>query len=186
MKVIVGISGASGIIYGIRLLQALKELGVETHLIVTDSAVKVAKIEHGVDKEDIIRLADKYYDINDLSAPVASGSFMHDGMVVAPCSMKTLAGLANGYADNLLLRAADVSLKEKRKLILVPRETPLNIIHMRNMLTLAEAGAIILPAMPAFYCKPKTIDDIVNHMVGRVLDQLGIAHKIYKRWPAQT
>lgn len=184
--VVVGISGASGIIYGVRLLQALKELGVETHLIVTDSAMKVAKIENAISKEEIIRLADKYYNINDLSAPVASGSFMHEGMVIVPCSMKTLAGLANGYADNLLLRAADVSLKERRKLILVPRETPLNIIHLRNMLTLAEAGAVILPAMPAFYCKPKTIDDIVNHVVGRILDHLGLAHKIGKRWSAQT
>lgn len=186
MKVVVGISGASGIIYGLRLLQALKELGVETHLIVTDSAMKVAKIEHAIGKEEIIRLADKYYDINDLSAPVASGSFMHEGMVIVPCSMKTLAGLANGYADNLLLRAADVSLKERRKLILVPRETPLNIIHMRNMLILAKAGAVILPAMPAFYNKPKTIEDIVNNLVGRILDHLGLAHNICKRWPAQT
>jgi len=185
MKVIVGISGASGVIYGVRLLQALKELGVETHLILTNTAVKVAKIEHGLDKEDIIKLSDKYYDINDLFAPIASGSFIHEGMVIAPCSMKTLAGLASGYADNLLLRAADVCLKERRKLILVVRETPLNIIHLKNMLTLAEAGAVILPAMPAFYCKPKTIDDLVNYVVGRILDQLGITHEIYKRWPAQ-
>lgn len=186
MKVVIGISGASGVIYGIRTLEALKELNVETHLTITSSAVKIAKVEHDVSKEDIIKLADKYYDIEDLTAPISSGSFLHDGMVVIPCSMKTLSGIATGYTSNLLLRAADVSLKERRKLILVPRETPLNTIHIRNMLTLAEAGAIILPAMPAFYNKPKNMDDLVNHIVGRVLDQLGIKHNIYKRWKAQT
>lgn len=181
-KLVIGMSGASGIIYGVRLLQVLRELNVETHVVLTNSALRVAKIEHDLSKEDIIKLADKYYDIDDMTAPIASGSFIHDGMVIIPCSMKTLAGLAHGYTDNLLLRAADVTLKERRKLILVPRETPLSAIHIKNLLTLAEAGAIILPAMPAFYHKPKTIDDLINHIVGRVLDQLGIAHNLYRRW----
>jgi len=181
-KLVIGMSGASGIIYGVRFLQVLRELNVETHVVLTNSALRVAKIEHDLSKEDIIKLADKYYDIDDMTAPIASGSFIHDGMVIIPCSMKTLAGLAHGYTDNLLLRAADVTLKERRKLILVPRETPLSVIHIKNLLTLAEAGAIILPAMPAFYHKPKTIDDLINHIVGRVLDQLGIAHNLYRRW----
>lgn len=182
MRLVIGISGASGIIYGVKLLQALRELSVETHLTITDSAVKVAEHEHGMSKEEIVGLATYHYDINDLTAPIASGSFTHDGMVVAPCSMKTLAGIANGYADNLLLRAADVTLKEKRRLILVPRETPLSVIHLRNMLNLARAGAVILPAMPGFYGGPRTIEDLVNHVVGRVLDQLGIQHERYRRW----
>ncbi|MEM1538601.1 MAG: UbiX family flavin prenyltransferase [Candidatus Nezhaarchaeales archaeon] len=182
MRIVVGISGASGIIYGVRLLQALKELNVEVHLTMTNLAVKIAKLEEDIDREDIVKLAAYYYDVDDLTAPIASGSFTHDGMVIAPCSMKTLAGIANGYADNLLLRAADVTLKEGRKLILVPRETPLSVIHLRNMLTLAEAGVIILPAMPAFYGRPKSIKDLVDYVVGRVLDQLKIRHKLYERW----
>lgn len=185
MKVIVGISGASGVIYGVRILEVLSELNVETHLIITDTAVEIAKAECGLSREEIVKLADKCYDVEDLTAPVSSGSFPHDGMVIIPCSMKTLSGIATGYASNLLLRAADVTLKERRKLILVPRETPLNIIHIRNMLTLAEAGAIILPAMPAFYGKPKSIGDLVNYIVGRVLDHLGISHNLYERWRAQ-
>ncbi|MEM2093483.1 MAG: UbiX family flavin prenyltransferase [Candidatus Bathyarchaeia archaeon] len=186
MRVIVGISGASGIIYGVRTLEVLRELNVETHLIITSAAVEIAKAECGLSREEIVKLASRCYDVEDLTAPVSSGSFQHDGMVIIPCSMKTLAGIATGYAGNLLLRAADVSLKERRKLVLVPRETPLNIIHLRNMLTLAEAGAIILPAMPAFYVKPKSIGDLVNYVVGRVLDHLGISHDLYERWKAQV
>ncbi|MCS7096322.1 MAG: UbiX family flavin prenyltransferase [Nitrososphaerota archaeon] len=184
MRIIVGISGASGVIYGIRTIEVLRELNVETHLIVTGSAVKIARAECDLDREDITKMADKCYDVEDLTAPISSGSFLHDGMVIIPCSMKTLSGIATGYADNLLLRAADVCLKERRKLILVPRETPLNMIHIRNMLTLAEAGAIILPAMPAFYGRPKSVDELINYVVGRVLDQLGISHSLYRRWKA--
>lgn len=186
MKVIVGISGASGVIYGIRTLEVLKELNVETHLVITGSALKIARFECSMGEEDIVKLADRHYDVEDLTAPISSGSFLHDGMVIIPCSMKTLSGIATGYASNLLLRAADVCLKERRKLILVPRETPLNMIHIRNMLTLAEAGAVILPASPAFYGRPKNVDELINYVVGRVLDQLGISHNLYRRWRAQT
>lgn len=182
MRLIVAITGASGVIYGKRLLKVLQEKNVETHLIISKAAERVIKHELEKTKEDIEKLADHAYDVNDWNAPIVSGSFRTDGMIIIPCSMKTLAGIAQGYSDNLVLRAADVALKEKRKLILVPRETPLNIVHLRNMLALAEQDVTILPAMPAYYHKPKDIDDLVDFVVGKVLDHLGIDHTLFKRW----
>jgi 4-hydroxy-3-polyprenylbenzoate decarboxylase len=181
-RLIIGISGASGTVYGLRLLEILHKLRMETHLVMTKTAEEVIEIENGVAIGEIKRLATYCYDINDLTAPIASGDFQSEGMVIAPCSMKTLAGVANGYSQNLLLRAADVTLKERRRLVLVPRETPLNSIHLENMLKLARIGVTILPAMPAFYHKPKSIDDLVNHIVGKILDVFGIEHQLYKRW----
>ncbi len=183
MLLIIGISGASGAIYGIRLLEVLSKMdGIQTHLILSKFAEKI--IEHETDyRVDAVRkLADSWYHIDDMEAPIASGSFRRDGMIVAPCSIKTMSALANSYADNLLTRAGDVTLKERKPLALVVRETPLHRGHLKNMLQLAEMGAIILPPVPSFYHRPKTIDDIVNHTVGRVLDLFGIEHQLTQRW----
>ena len=183
MRLIVGISGTSGVIYGIRLLEELrKNRDVEIHLILTKAAETIIREETGLSKENVEALATHHYEIDCLTAPIASGSFRTDGMIVIPCSTKTLSGIAYGYSDNLLLRAADVTLKENRHLILVPRETPLSPIHLRNMLELSRIGVTILPAMPAFYHKPRTIDDMVNFVVGRALDILRIEHSLYQRW----
>lgn len=181
-RLIVGISGASGTIYGLRLLEVLRELKIETHLIMTKTAEEIVELESWLKADEVKRLADQCYDVDDLSAPIASGSFQWEGMVVIPCSMKTLAGIACGYSQNLLLRTADVTLKEGRKLVLVPRETPLNSIHLENMLKLAKAGVVILPAAPAFYHKPKSVSDLVNYIVGKVLDIFQIEHQLYRRW----
>jgi 4-hydroxy-3-polyprenylbenzoate decarboxylase len=182
VKLVVAITGASGVIYGKRLLEVLRSIEAETHLIISQPAKKVIKHELDVAISDIESLADYVYEADDWNSPVVSGSFKTSGTVIIPCSMKTLAGIAHGYSDNVILRAADVTLKEKRKLILVPRETPLNIIHLRNMLELAEQGVSIVPAMPAYYHKPKRIEDMVDFVVGKVLDILGIEHVLYKRW----
>jgi len=182
MKLIVGISGASGVIYGVRFLEALNRENIETHLVLTPLAEKVLEQETNFKKQKLIGLATYHYKINDLAAPISSGSFLTQGMIIIPCSMKTLAGIACGYSDNLLLRAADVTLKEKRTLIIVPRETPLRKVHLENMLRLVNEGAIILPAMPGFYHNPKTLDDVINHIVGKVLDILRIDHNLYQRW----
>lgn len=182
MRLVIGISGASGIIYGVRLLEVLRERNIETHLTFTPIVEKVLKQETSLEKHELINLASYYYHINDLSASISSGSFLTAGMVIIPCSMKTLGGIACGYSDNLLLRAADVTLKENRKLVVVPRETPLRKIHLENMVKLSSERAIILPAMPGFYFNPKTIDEIVDHIVGKVLDILEIKHDLYKRW----
>ena len=182
MKLIVGISGASGVIYGVRFLEALNSKNIETHLVVTPLAEKILEQETNFKKQKLIELATYHYKINDLAAPISSGSFLTQGMVIIPCSMKTLAGISCGYSDNLLLRAADVTLKEKRTLIIVPRETPLRKVHLENMLRLANEGATILPAMPGFYYKPKTLDDVINHIVGKVLDILRIDNNLYQRW----
>lgn len=182
MKLIIGISGASGIIYGVRLLEVLKRINIETHLIFTPIVEKILEQETSLKKQDLLLLANYCYEINDLAAAISSGSFITHGMIIIPCSMKTLAGISCGYSDNLLLRAADVTLKEKRPLIIVPRETPLRKIHLENMLSLANEGVTILPAMPGFYINPKTIDDIINHIVGKVLDVLKINHDLYQRW----
>ncbi|MDH5783805.1 MAG: UbiX family flavin prenyltransferase [Candidatus Bathyarchaeota archaeon] len=182
MRLIVAITGASGVVYGRRLLEALREKKVETYLVVSKAAEDVIKHELNMTKRELEKLANYVYDVNDLSAPIVSGSFKTDGMIVIPCSMKTLAGITHGYSDNLILRAADVTLKEKRKLILVPRETPLSVVHLRNLLDLASQGVFILPAMPAYYHKPKKIEDLTDFIVGKALDLLGIEHELFKRW----
>ncbi len=176
------ITGASGIVYGKRLLEELKNRKIETHLIVSKAAEEVIEHELGLNKKDLEKLANHVYDVDELTAPLMSGSFKTDGMVIIPCSMKTLAGITHGFADNLILRAADVALKEKRPLIVVPRETPLNTVHLRNMLTAAELGVFVVPAMPAFYHKPEKIDDLIDFVVGRVLDCFDIEHKLFKRY----
>ena len=182
MRLIVGISGATGIIYGIRLLEALRELQVETHVVLSRWAIENLALETEYSLADILRLTDYYYENTQLGATIASGSFKTNGMVVVPCSMKSLAAMAVGYSDSLLHRAADVIIKEKRKLILVPRETPLSPIHLENMLKLANTGAVIMPPMPAFYHKPASIADIVDQHVGRILDQFGLENQLVKRW----
>jgi len=182
MKLIVGLTGASGVIYGIRILEVLKTLGVETHAILTTAAKQTVVLETDYTVEQVEAFATKVHKFNDITAAPSSGSFLTDGMIIIPCSMKTLGGIASGYADNLLIRAAEITMKERRPLIIVPRETPLTIIHLENMLGVARAGGIIVPAMPAFYIKPKTIDDLVDHLVGKVLDLFGIKHDLYERW----
>ena len=182
MRLVVAITGASGAIYGRRLLEVLRELGIETHLIISRAGEKVVRLELGVDPKELKRLADRVYEPEDLDAPISSGSYPVDGVVIAPCSMRTLAAIAHGLASNLILRAADVAIKERRPLILVPRETPLSPIHLRNMLVLAELGVRIIPACPAFYHQPKTISDLVDFVVGRVLDALGIRHELFRRY----
>jgi 4-hydroxy-3-polyprenylbenzoate decarboxylase len=182
VKLTIAITGASGVIYGKRLLDELRNKKIEIHLVISQAAKKIIKHELETSEKTLEKLANHVYEIDDWSSPIVSGSYITDGMVIVPCSMKTLAGIASGFAENVILRAADVTLKEKRKLILVPRETPLNTIHMRNMLDLIQQGAIILPAMPAFYHKPNNINDLVDFIVGRVLDILGIEHNLYKRW----
>jgi len=179
---VVAVTGASGVIYGKRLLEILKEKKIETHLIVSKAAEKVIEHELRSGKKDFEKLANHVYDAGELTAPLMSGSFKTDGMIIIPCSMKTLAGIAHGFADNLILRAADVALKEKRRLVVVPRETPLNTVHLRNMLAVAELGVYVVPAMPAFYYKPEKIDDLVNFVVGRVLDCFGVEHRLFKRY----
>jgi 4-hydroxy-3-polyprenylbenzoate decarboxylase len=184
MVLIVGITGASGVIYGIRLLEILSEnKNIETHLIVSPPGEVNIKYETDWKMEDVKALANFAYDINDIQAQLASGSFKRDGMIVAPCTVKTMSALANSYGDNLLTRAADVTLKERKKLVLLVRETPLHIGHIRNMERLTEMGAIIMPPVPAFYHRPKTIQDIIDHTIGKVLDMFGIEHNLFKRWP---
>ncbi len=179
---IVAITGASGVVYAKRLLKVLQGKNVETHLVVSKAAVRVIEHELQIPKGDLEKLADHAYEVDDWNAPIVSGSFNTNGMVIIPCSMKTVAGITHGYSDNLILRAADVVLKEKRRLILVPRETPLNVIHLRNMLELAKQGVIVVPAMPAYYHRPKDVGDIVDFVVGKVLDCLEIDHALFKRW----
>ncbi len=179
---IVGISGSSGAILGIRLLEFLKETDYDTHLIITPPAESILEHEADYMVETVKKLATHVYDSKDFFAPIASGSFKTEGMVIAPCSMKTLAGIASGFSDNLLLRAADVTLKERRKLVLVARETPLSLIHVKNMARVTEAGGIILPPVLSFYSKPQSMDDMVDYVVGKVLDVLGIENEIFKRW----
>ena len=186
MRLVIGISGASGVIYGVRLLQALKPLPkgqrVETHLVMTRTAEVTLAHETRLKVSAVRRLADVAYRVDDLAAAISSGSFRTMGMIVAPCSMRSLGEIANGITSNLLTRAADVVLKERRKLVLLVRETPLHAIHLRNMMTLAEMGAIIAPPVPAFYNKPKTLDDIIDHTVGRVLDLFDLDTGSVKRW----
>lgn len=184
-KIVIGFSGASGIIYGIRLLEVLHSNNIQTYLIISEWAKKNIVIETPKTLEYVKSLSSVNYDNSKLDASVSSGSFLHDGMVIVPCSMKSLSSIANGYDDTLISRAASVTLKESRKLILVPRETPLSKIHLENMIKVQEAGAIILPAMPGFYHNPSSIDQIVDHLVGKILDQLKIKHELFKRWKDQ-
>ncbi|MFD3158340.1 UbiX family flavin prenyltransferase [Haloimpatiens sp. FM7330] len=187
-RYIVGITGASGSIYAIRLVEELVKRNCEIYLIVTENGKKVLEYEmeyefnKWINKIDCLKKQVKICDINDMFSPIASGSFKTDGMVIIPCSMAAIGKLSAGIGDNLLIRAGDVMLKEKRKLILVPRETPLSPIHLKNMLTLSESNVTILPPMPAFYQKPKTIDDIVNGTIGRILEYLGIENELYYKW----
>ncbi len=183
-KIIIGIAGSSAPILGIRLLEVLSKISdVQSHLILSDNLEKTLPVEApGWSVEKISQLASKVYSSKDFTASVASGSFPIDAMVVIPCSMRTLAGIATGVSDNLLLRAADVTLKERRPLILVPRETPLHLVHLRNMVTVTEMGGIIVPPMIAFYHQPKSVYDLVDHTVGKVLDLLKIPHQLFKRW----
>lgn len=183
MRLVVGLTGASGAIYGIRLLQVLKEMAdIETHLIISTAAAITIKMETDWTLAQIEALASCCYQNQDIAARLASGSFITDGMVIIPCSVKTLSSVANSYNHNLMTRAADVALKERRKLVLVVRETPLHLGHLRAMVSLTESGAVILPPVPAFYHHPETIADLVEQTVGKVLDQFGLAHNCYRRW----
>lgn len=185
-RIIVGISGASGTIYGIRLLEVLKGIeGIESHLIMSKAARVTMEYENAVNAEQVESLADHAHAPDNLAAPVCSGSFRAMGMIVAPCSMKSLAMIANSIDDNLLVRAADVTLKERRKLVLIPRETPLHLGHLRHMVAVTEMGGIILPPVPSFYHNPRAIDDIVNHTVGKALDQFEIPHQLFRRWAGE-
>jgi len=185
MRIIVGISGATGTIYGIRLLERLRELEVESHLVLSRWGARTALHESGHSRADIEALATVSHAPNNLGASISSGSFSTGGMVVAPCSAKTLAAIAHGYGDNLLHRAADVVLKERRRLVLLVREAPLSDIHLENMLKLSRAGAVILPPVPAFYHRPTTVDDIVDATVARVLDQFGLEAPGTARWSGE-
>ena len=182
-RLVVGISGSSAPHYGIALLRALRDLAdVETHLVVSSGAHRTIELETDLKVVDVESLADVVHDPGDLAASISSGSFLTMGMVVVPCSMHTLAAIAHGISDNLLARAADVTLKERRLLVLVPRETPLSLIHLRNMVAVTEAGATILPPVPGFYQRPESIDDLLKHTTGKVLDQFGIEHELFRRW----
>ena len=184
MRLIIGISGASGVIYGIRLLEALREAPeVETHLVLSNGGKVNIALESDWKVRDVEALADVVYSDSDVAATIASGSFRTGGMIVAPCSMKTLSAIVNSYAANLLARAADVTLKENRKLVLVPRETPLHAGHLRLMREAALMGAVVAPPVPGFYAKPETVDDIINHSVGRIMDLFGLDTGLVRRWP---
>lgn len=181
-RIIVGISGASGVTYGARMLEVLKETDFETHLIISDAGRLNIEIETNYKPSEVEAMADFTYDHKDMAASLASGSFLTEGMVVVPCTIKSLSGIANSYNENLLVRAADVCLKEKRKLVLVVRETPLHVGHLRLMTQAAEMGAHLLPPAPSFYHQPKTIEDIIDQTIGKVFDHLGIEHDLFKRW----
>lgn len=181
-RLIVGISGASGVIYGVRMLQMLRTLGVETHLVMSKSAQLTLTHETEMSVAEVKALADVTYSNADIGASIASGSFRVSGMVIAPCSIKTLSEIASGITGSLLSRAADVTLKERRRLVLMLRETPLHLGHLRSMVAVTEAGAIVSPPVPAFYAKPASIDEMVDHSVGRVLDLFGIESGAVRRW----
>jgi len=182
-RLIVAMTGATGSIYGLRILERLRAMGGwETHLVVSDAGMLNAWQEYKLARKDITKLADVVHNVRDVGASISSGSFITAGMVIAPCSMKTLAAVANGFSDNLISRAADVILKERRRLVLITREAPLNLAHIRNMEAVTEMGGVIFPPVPAFYSQAKTIDDLVNHTVGRVLDLFNVEHQSIKRW----
>jgi len=182
-RLVIGITGTTGVIYGVRLLEVLNNIiDIEIHLIISEAGELCIAHETDWRLEDIKALADYNYGIHDIGAPVSSGSFLRHGMVIIPCSMKTLSALANSYSENLIIRAGDVTLKEQKKLILVPRETPLHLGHLKNMVRAAEIGAAILPPFPSFYQKPETVQDIIDHTIGRILDNLDINHNLTPRW----
>lgn len=181
-KIVLGISGASGAIYGIRCLETLNKLDIESHVVISASAEKTIEHETDYSVEYVKSLCSVVYDLQDIGASISSGSFHVDGMIIAPCSIKTLSSIANSFNDNLITRAADVTLKEQRKLVLMVRETPFHLGHLRLMQSVVESGAVILPPVPSFYHKPKSIDDIVNQSVGKALDQFGIDARLFERW----
>jgi flavin prenyltransferase len=184
MVLIVGITGASGVIYGIRLLEVLSEKkNIETHLVISQAAETIIRYETNRTIEDVRRLAEYTYEITDIGAPISSGSFKTDGMIIAPCTIKTMSAISNSYNDNLMIRAGDVTLKERRKLVLVVRESPLHLGHLRSMEQLTEMGAVIMPPVPAFYTRPGSVEDIVDYTVGKMLDIFNIEHNLFRRWP---
>ena len=183
MNVVVGVSGASGAIYAVELLKTLAKFNhITTHVVFSPIAREIIAFESASELSEIVKMVDYCHDFKDFNAPIASGSFKFSSMVIIPCSMKTLAAINAGYADNLLTRAADVALKERRKLVLVTRETPLSLVHLRNMQSLTEAGAIIMPASPGFYHRPQSIDQLITHFVGRVLETMGIENNLVQPW----
>ena len=182
-RLIVAMTGATGSIYGVRILETLRAIGGwETHLIVSDAGALNAWYDHKLSRKDLAKLADEVHNVRDVGASIASGSFITAGMVIAPCSMKTLAAVALGFSDNLISRAADVILKERRRLVLMVREAPLNLAHLRNMVQVTEMGGVIFPPVPAFYSHARSVDDLVNHSVGRVLDLFDVKHDRIQRW----
>ncbi|NNF98312.1 MAG: UbiX family flavin prenyltransferase [Desulfobacteraceae bacterium] len=185
-RIIVGIAGASGVIYGVRIMELLKDLDYETHLILSTAGKLNIEIETEYAADDVAAMADRVYDHKDIAAAVASGSFLTEGMMVVPCTIKSLSGIANSYNENLLVRAADVCLKEKRKLVLMVRETPLHKGHLRLMLQAADMGAHILPPVPSFYHHPKTLEDIIDQTVGKIFDFFGIQHDLFQRWGEES
>ncbi len=186
-RLVVGMSGSSAPQLGIRMLERLRELpGVETHFVMSQGAQLSARLEAGVEPEEVMGLADVCYDVRNLGAAISSGSFLTAGMVVIPCSMRTLSSIATGNSADLLARAADVTLKERRRLVLVTRESPLNLIHVRNMETVTLAGATVMPPVLGFYHRPRSVDDIVDQIVGKVLDQFGISHQLFQRWDGKA
>ena len=185
-RIVIGIAGASGVTYGIRMLECLKETDYETHLILSEAAKTNIRIETAYQPKEVAAMADFVYDHKNVAAGPASGSFLTEGMVVVPCTIKTLSGIANSYTENLLVRAADVSLKEKRKLVLVVRETPLHQGHLALMARAADMGAHILPPVPSFYHRPKSIQDIIDQTIGKIFDYMGIRHDLFQRWGQDT
>ncbi len=184
-KIVVGITGASGTVYGLRLIEVLRTAGCQVHAVVTDSGWRVMEYECNVTRADFEKLVDKLYDQADVGASIASGSFYCDAMVVVPCSMKTAASIAHGISDNLLTRAADVMLKEGRSLIIVPRETPMHAIHLENLLTLAKLGVRVIPACPGFYHRPESLQDLIDMLVGKICDSLGVENSLFERWQGE-
>lgn len=181
-RLVVGITGATGIVYAVRALEVLRALGVETHLVVSRAAELTRAYETDLSKEDLAALADHVYSVSDVGAPISSGSFLTLGMLIAPASMRTVGEIATGVTSSLLTRAADVMLKERRRLVLMVREAPLNLIHLRNMATITEAGGVIFPPVPSFYARPTTLEEIIDQSVGRALDQFGIHTDLFPRW----
>ena len=182
VKIVVGVTGGSGAVYALALLRQLRILGCETHLVVSRMGAYVTEHECGVSLEELRTFADRFYEDDDLAAPISGGSFRTLGMAVVPCSMKTLASIAGGFSESLLTRAADVTLKERRKLVLVTRESPLSVIHLENMLAATRAGAVVMPASPGFYHRPESVAELVVSFSGRILDALGVEHDLIRRW----